>query len=132
MADMFAEACVARPRFCLLISQMAPILERNISVESVIDLKRGFTVMLQEMGTAIYEAAPSLGIEGAEIVLKTSTTLVAGLWPVAHPSGNVAEALEHPDIAHFKQDFGSTLSYTMLLLMEGVAARRAREACEDN
>ena len=125
MAEAFADACAARPRFCLLISQMAPILERNISVERVIDVKRGFTDMLEAMGDAIHRAAPSLGHDGAETTLKTSVTLVAGLWPAANPSGNVEKALEHPDISHFREDFRKTLARTMTYLMRGIASSDA-------
>jgi AcrR family transcriptional regulator len=126
MGRIFAKACKARPRFCLLISQMAPILERNISVERVIEVKRGFMPMLAAMSGAIYEAAPSLGLDGAEMTLKAGVALVAGLWPVAHPPPTVAEALKHPDISHLYEDFETTLARAMLCLMEGIRARRAK------
>ena len=120
MAQIFAKSCHEHPRFCLLISQMAPILERNISVERIIETKRGFIPMQEQMARAIYEAAPSLGETGAETTLKTSITLVAGLWPIACPSETVAEALKHPDIEHFQQDFEGTLAHTMHCLMAGI------------
>ncbi|NJM36192.1 MAG: TetR/AcrR family transcriptional regulator [Rhodomicrobium sp.] len=126
MARIFAQACNARPRFCLLISQMAPILERNISIQRVIEVKRGFVPMLEAMAGAIHRAAPSLGADGAEMTLKTGVTLVAGLWPVAYPPPTVAEALKHPDIAHLHQDFEGTLARTMVCVMEGIRARRAQ------
>jgi AcrR family transcriptional regulator len=125
MAAIFAKACDERPRFCLLISQMAPILERNISVERVIEVKRGFTPMLEAMASAIFQAAPSLGPDGAEMTLKTAITLVAGLWPTAYPPETVAKALEHPDIQHFRQDFEDTLARTMLYFMAGVRVRKS-------
>lgn len=125
MARIFAKSCKDHPRFCLLISQMAPILERNISVERIIEIKRGFIPMHEQMARAIYDAAPSLGEAGSQTTLKTSITLVAGLWPIACPSDTVAEALKHPDTQHFQQDFEETLAHTMLCLMEGLRLQNA-------
>ncbi len=123
MARLFARACARSQRFCLLISQTAPILEKNISVGRIVEIKRGFTAMLDKMGQAIYTAAPSLGEEGAHSVVRTGTTFVSGLWPAATPTGHVAEALEHPEISHFRQDFETELADIMLTVMTGLQAR---------
>ena len=126
MAAAFASACAQRPRFCLLLSQLAPILERNISLEKVILLKRGLAAQLDKMAKAIHHAAPVLGSEGAYFALQISTTLVAGLWPGTNPPEVVAKALEHPDLQHFRQDFEPTLAQAMTAILSGLATRNGQ------
>lgn len=111
---------VAHPRFCLLISQMAPILERNISVEKLIEMKREIVALIMRISTAIYRVIPDLGEAGSMRALHTSIHYIAGLWPMANPPEAVKKALEQPDLAFMKQDFEGSMEAMMRALMEGI------------
>lgn len=114
---------VAHPRFCLLISQMAPILERNISVENLIGMKREVLALILKISEAISEAVPSLGTEGAMRGLHMVVHYIAGLWPMANPSEAVARALEEPDLAFMRQHFGQAAVEAVEVILEGIRAK---------
>ena len=119
MARTMAEDFANRPRFCLLISQMAPILERNISVENLIEMKRQTAALLFQIAEAILRAAPEIGKVGAMKALHTSIYLIAGLWPMANPPEPVVKALETPDLAFMRLDFETSLREAIEALFEG-------------
>lgn len=126
MADIFAASCTRRPRFCLLLSRMGPILERNVSVETIGQIKCGMVGPMQAMAAALLDAAPSLGTGGASFAVKALTHVVAGLWPMAHPAPPVAQALAIPGLAMFREDFETALARTGHALLEGI---RVQQAC---
>lgn len=118
-ARAFARIATENSRFCLLISQMAPILEQNISVEKLIELKRETVGILVSVSASLHRAVPDLGEPGAIQVMHTIIFHIAGLWPMANPTQAVLKALEQPDLAFMKLDFEDSLAQTFVLLMKG-------------
>ena len=119
MARLMAKDFANRPRFCLLVSQLAPILERNISVEKLIDMKRETAALLLQISEAILRAIPEIGEVGAMKALHTSIYLIAGLWPMTNPPEQVVKALETPDLAFMRVDFETSLRDAIEALFEG-------------
>lgn len=124
----YAETCAAHPRFCLLISQMGPILERNISVERIIEMKLAIAEMLHSMAQEIHRAAPALGPDGAMEALHIGSNLVSGLWPMHEKTDTMKEAMKHPDLAWLDSDFQETVARAMTVYMTGLTAMREQDA----
>lgn len=128
LARIMAADFTARPRFCLLISQMAPILERNISVETLIGMKREVVGLLFRMSEAISAAIPTLGPEAALQGLHMVIHNIAGLWPMANPPEAVTKALEQPDLAFMKQEFEDAAAAAIAAIFEGVRVLQQKSA----
>lgn len=122
MARRFAAVCADAPRFGLLASQMAPILERNISVEAIIAVKREFSRPTFQLVEAVGRAAPVLGPEACGQLVNDCFIFVAGLWPMAHPGGNAEAAMRDPEVSHFRHHFQPTLERHVLAMLRGLAA----------
>ncbi|MEM8789769.1 MAG: TetR family transcriptional regulator [Pseudomonadota bacterium] len=123
MGRIFAAECAALPRFGLLISQMASVLEQNVSPARIIEIKRGFLAHMGRMVEALVTAAPSIARADAVFLVNALTHLVAGLWPVTHPAPAVAEALEAPDLEPFRIEFQDQLARSATALIRGMAGR---------
>ncbi len=126
LAGIMAGDFATRPRFCLLISRMAPILEQNISVETLIEMKREVVGLLLRIAEAISKAIPSLTQDAALQGLNMVIHNIAGLWPIAHPPEAVSMALEEPDLAFMKQEFETAAAEAIAAIFEGVRVGQSR------
>ena len=122
----FARLFASSPRFCLLISQMAPILERNISVETLIEMKRETVGNIFRIAKLLHQKIPDLGEVGAVQALHSIIYQIAGLWPMANPPAAVLKALEQPDLSFMKLDFEPAMAQTFEFILEGVCAKAAK------
>ncbi len=127
IAQTFATDCAQNPRFCLLISHMAPILEHNISVQQLIEMKKEAVGLLLQTASALHRALPALGEAGSIEAVHMIIHHIAGLWPMANPPAPVEEALQHPDLAFLKQDYLQSMIAATEVILEGICARNARD-----
>jgi len=106
IAQDLAAAFAARPRLCLLTSALASTLERNISEETLFELKRDIMAAGVRLVNALHAAAPTLGPNGAMAAGHAIFALVAGLWPMANPAPQVAAVMARPELAAFENFHG--------------------------
>lgn len=124
LVGMFAE----RPLLCELMCHIGPTLERNISIESVRDLKRQLLKHGFRAGAALCRALPWLNEEEAFGVFFCIHTFIAGLWPNVTPVPILAQVYEEPEFVRFKRDFDKEL-YTLLAVhLAGLKALKATVA----
>jgi AcrR family transcriptional regulator len=122
-AAALVAACFAgRPRVCLLIAEMAPTLERNISVPGIVALKLRMLPLIARAGGAIALAHGALPPTAAALAANALPPLVAGLWPMANPGPAVAEALRDPRLAGFDQPFETSLRAAFHAVLLGAEA----------
>ncbi len=119
VAETMAGAFAARPRLCLLISQLAPTLERNISPETLRDVKTRLIGLGGRAAGAFGTAVPQLAEAERWTVSNTLFTLVAGLWPMTNPGPDLAALLEEPQFEAFHREFGPALHAAALLVLTG-------------
>lgn len=119
-AVVFAQACAARPLFCMLFSQMATTLEEGISVRRLAALKLEFAHLIGHAAAALTEAAPALGPERAETAVRLFLSQLAGQWPLANPGPRVRAALETPELALFRRDFRKTYIQACHIILLGL------------
>jgi AcrR family transcriptional regulator len=125
VAAELAGSLTARPLFCELVSAMASVLERNISV----DVARRFKLRMMETATVLVgllrEHVPGLTEEGAGQFVAALLALVAGLWPFAHPTDAVRAAIEELGLDASHLDFAASLREAAATHLTGVLARYA-------
>jgi AcrR family transcriptional regulator len=118
-AAVIAAGFAARPRLCLLTSEMAPTLERNISLASLIALKTRMAALFGRAAAAAARIHGALSLEAAGTSMLTITALVAGLWPMTTPGPLVAEALDRSGFAAHMVPFEGNLRRAVHALLLG-------------
>jgi AcrR family transcriptional regulator len=118
-AAVIAQGFAARPRLCLLISVMAPTLERNISLPALIALKTRMAALLGDAAAQTARIHPGLMPEAARMAIFTITALVAGMWPMANPGPLVAEAMARTAFADHGGAFEDTLRRAIHAILLG-------------
>jgi TetR/AcrR family transcriptional regulator len=102
IARVLARTFEAHPRFGALSSILTSVLEQNVSEETVINLKRTMVKQVTRIGKAIQGQLPKASLEDCIWVASMLGTIVAGLWPSAHPGTVPAQVLTRPEFAHLK------------------------------
>src|SRR4051812_23441936 len=86
VASAVAESLVSQRLLCELMSVMAGVLERNISVDFARDFKKRATVNSGRFASLVHSQLPHLSEGDAAQFAKVTLVIVAGLWPTAEPT----------------------------------------------
>lgn len=122
VAKVLVRATVERPRFCMLISSLWSVLERNVGVEFMADFKRSFIEEMFALIDSVKSALPSLSADSAYAFVSFFFFFVAGSWAVANPSPIVAEVLNGKEFAGQCIVFESGLSAHAQTMLRGLLA----------
>jgi len=120
ITDVWARSLAERTMLCELWSMLAAVLERNVSADSIRAFKLGNREHLTRLATLVQTRLPALTQAAAEELAAASVVLIAGLWPFAHPSPAVLEAIDDPRLASSHIDFASALSRNLQLVIAGL------------
>jgi len=85
-------------RLATLMGILGTVLEKNISYEVALDFKlrvTGYSLTLIEYLSAVL---PELSIEQLGRFFSMVHMLIAGLWPLSHPSEVIQKVYEHPQM----------------------------------
>ncbi|MXU64538.1 TetR family transcriptional regulator [Oceanomicrobium pacificus] len=121
-ARCIADAFVARPRFCLLVSLLAPTLEHNISPERLRAIKLQLLSEQKRAVASVCARCPDLRPDAAAEWTNMVFVLAAGLWPMTHPGPALARVLEAPEFAAFKLPFEDQFHSAALAALRGYIA----------
>jgi AcrR family transcriptional regulator len=125
-ARVFTHGFVARPRLCELMSRLAPVLERNVSEETVLELRTRTTAAVFRVANALHGTLPKISVNGCVWAVRMMSSTVAGLWPVATPTGVVARVDERPQFQDVRPDFRNDLEAAVRALLYGLLVEVAR------
>jgi AcrR family transcriptional regulator len=122
VAAALARTLAARPTACALIAVVANVLEHNLSVDSVRAFKSRVLEISIRIGNALHAALPGLPHDRTEALLRYLHALIAGLWPIAHPSAPAAEVMERPEFATLCSDFETDVRGALAAMLRGLLA----------
>lgn len=108
------------PRLGALISILATVLEQNVSEETVITVKRASVENITRIGKAIHGQLPKAKLEDCMWVASMLGTVVAGMWPGAHPGIVAANVLARPEFQHLKASVERDLERVARALLKSV------------
>ena len=117
VAGIWAATLAKRPTLCELWSVMSSVLERNVTVKTVRDFKRGALARNQRLADLIAQRIHGLGPDAAVEVASIASTFIGGLWPLANPGPNVVAATEDPALLAAHVDFRARMERTLFLLL---------------
>ena len=95
------------------------ILEKNISLDRIIEHKRSMNIKLIYLSKKINEKMLSTSVEKIALSFLFIHAAIVGLYFKSFPCPLVAEALKQPDLVHLKIDFKSTLQ----IMLEAIFAK---------
>ncbi|MEV7097150.1 TetR family transcriptional regulator [Amycolatopsis sp. NPDC051045] len=121
IARTIAASLAGRRLLCELISAMAPVLERNISLDFARSFKRRAAANLERLAASVRLGVPELPAEAAREFAVGVVVVVSGAWPYANPTEAVALATAEAGGA---PGFEAVLAEGLTNLLVGSLARR--------
>jgi AcrR family transcriptional regulator len=121
-AKRFAGLCAARPLFCTLASDLARLLERNIALDRLVDIKREFARVMGEWVAVFLDSGAVSQQDIAVQFLRSANIVLAGLWPMTRDRPDVLEAVRQVGLYDPYGDFETEFSAQLTLLADGLIA----------
>lgn len=119
IAATIAETVADHPRLCDLLAAAQSVLERNIPPSTAREFKSVVADHLDRLAALVEDAGvePPASAEFARYVW----VLVAGAWPMAHPTPVVAAVLDEPRFASLRVEFVPDLARVLTVLLDGLS-----------
>lgn len=121
IARVFSSTIAARPLLCRLTSILPSILERNVSLERMIEFKGSLLAVRRQTAQDFHARVPGMSAQAFETVVKHALPLIIGLWSLSNPAEVAARVIEQPGLESLRYDFEQDLELALLSLMRGVA-----------
>lgn len=118
VAAVLARTIAERPVTCELIAIVAGVLEHNTSLAAAELFKARMLELSIRVRNALHAALPAIPYDRATAFTRYLHALIAGLWPMAHPSELMRGVLARPEYAtmvcHFETDLRGSLRPMLL------------------
>jgi len=122
VAHKFAEITASRLRMASLNSQMASILERNISSERLFTVKLQMLELFGGWVETLAIALPSFGPEKSRDAAQMLYLQISAFYSVSNPDQKIAKVLERPELVTFKTDFQTELERACRAILLGISS----------
>jgi AcrR family transcriptional regulator len=120
VAAAVASTLSRRTVMCELVSVLANVLEHNLSADAVAHFKGRVLELSIRIRNALHASLPSLPHHHTEALLRYLHALVAGLWPMAHPSPPVVDVLARPELRGLCSEFEPDLRGALAAMLRGL------------
>lgn len=120
VASALTVTTVEHPRMCWLVSALASVLEHNLSEDVILAFKQESLQLGLRLVSSLQGALPA--IDAAQLVqfLHPAFALIAGLWPLSHPSASVRKIMARPEFAPFQPNFEEQFQRTLCMTLQGL------------
>ena len=102
------------------MSALASVLEYNLSEEVVLAFKQESLALGMRLVVILQGALPAIAVRDLTDFLHPVLALIAGLWPLSHPSETVNRNMSRPEFALFQPDFEVQFQKTVCMILAGV------------
>jgi AcrR family transcriptional regulator len=120
IAAVLASTLARRPLFCDLVSEMASVLERNVSGSTVRAFKAESIDKVDALGSVLTELLPGLDVGQGRETVAAALIITAGLWPIANPAPHVSAMYgDFPELTRAHVDFEPRLRQLLATLITG-------------
>ncbi len=116
----------SRPLLCQLAGILASVLEHNVTVETLVSVKRELAALFPRAVAAFQRGLPWLSDGDAAFAIMAIEHQLASLWPAAHPSSVAREVQKRPEFAVFRTDIDRDLRRFIDVLLVGFRASTVR------
>jgi AcrR family transcriptional regulator len=127
IGEAFGRTLNDRPFLCDVFIHSPLNLERNVSVESLLNFKLSAYTAVRTLANAVRVVLPDLSDEDSLDLVGAVTAIAAALWQVVHPAPEVTQIyVENPTLALNYHDFVATIARFVETLALGMHARYNR------
>jgi len=119
-AAIWISVQIKHERLLNLISILYTFLEKNSSVQSLIDFKKRATEELMALSELLCGLFPSLTLEKVAEFLNLQLAAAIGLYQMTNLSEVQRIVLEHPEFEHFRLDFKVYFKKTVEHVLRGL------------
>ncbi len=123
VATHVADSLAGRDLLCELISVMAAVLERNISLPYARDFKQRAARNTDRLAALVQDVSPALPDRAAAQFAGATFIITAGLWPYAHPTDVVATVSAEMGVADSFATFRRNLREGLTAQLIGLAVQ---------
>lgn len=113
IAKALTDALRDHTRFSRLTVVFSSVLEHNLSPEFIRDFKKSLMEPFGKFAVTMQSVAPGLSDDAVHDFLFQHHAIIAGLWPLAHPSPEVTEVLQDEQLRGFQVDFYALFQQTV-------------------
>ncbi len=125
VAQLYADSFSGRERLSILMSALASVLERNLSVETVEGQKRGLRECYVSLIQPLRHALPHFSKAKANEFIIMQAIFQMGLWPHTNPSPEVEKVLIQGEFADLRMNFAERIRWHALILLRGLESVEA-------
>ncbi|WP_020620551.1 TetR/AcrR family transcriptional regulator [Paenibacillus daejeonensis] len=119
-SQQWAEAADRHPRFLKLISMLFTIIERNVTLEKLVEFKKQYIVAIAELGEVMQAVFPAWDDKTIQKFFDLQSHYVIGLFPYTSPAPIQREAMEragfHVEPIQFVDKVAEFVAYTVRYL----------------
>jgi len=120
VAKALTSTTLEYPRMCWLVSALASVLEHNLSEDAILAFKQESLQLGLQLVANLHAALPAIDAARLADFLQPAFALIAGLWPLSHPSEPVARVMTRPEFAPFQPNFAVHFERTLCMTLKGL------------
>lgn len=117
IAKTLTDALKERTRFCRLTTEFPSVLEHNLSSDFLREFKHSLLSPLARFAEVMQRVRPGMSRAAVQQFIFQHHALIAGLWPLAHPSEDVREVLQDRQFQSLRVDFYPLFQSTLCQLL---------------
>ena len=125
VAAVITDVLMQSESYCVLITVINSVLEKNLTPPLVVDFRSVFLERRQRFARVLSSTLPGVTTERVYPLVLHIFAHAAGLWPLCHPSARSRELLARSDFVHLNLDFKTEMRrFLRVMLGTLVPARR--------
>ena len=106
--------------FCDLLCLSSTILEHNIDINPIIDIKRSMISLIEPHASSFEKALAWISKEQAIAVSQSIAIYASGLWPLANPAAVINEITKLEEFKCIKFDFETQMQHFIKTILTGL------------
>jgi AcrR family transcriptional regulator len=119
-ASIWVRVLVKHPRFLRLQSILYTILEKNVSVQSLVDFKRRLNDDVSAVVELMCTVLPVCNQGKAAEFILLQSAMASGLYAMTNISDVQQEVLDMPEFEHYRIDFTIAFQDSVEYLLQGI------------
>ena len=119
ISEYMANSFLSKERYLLLLLLTPALIERELSVERLVEHKMQLVQLMQRAAVAIHSSGLDLDVDKSVKTFGRILAFAMGLQPLANPSRPALEAMEKPELSIIKLDIKEELTLGIEIILKG-------------
>lgn len=119
ISEYMANSLLSNDRYLLLLLLTPTLIERELSVERLIEHKIELVQLMQRAAVALHSSGLNLDVEKSVKTFGRILAFAMGLQPLANPSQPALKAMKKPELSIIKLDMKEELIHGIEIILKG-------------